>query len=222
MSTLLCFALKEEAAPFRKIAAGKAGVSILLTGIGCRNAEKSLRKFLNSRRSRGDETQIKKESETPHAVSYEPDMVLTCGFAGGLNPDLKLGDVVFEISRRRGDESQIKEKSETPHVVSYEKLIAAGAKAGKIFLRRPHRHDRRRKEKIARGNRRGRGGNGIGGDSRRLPRARNSLRHCPRDFRHGQRRFAAGFQRARQSRTRIWITANCFWPLPNRREKSAR
>ena len=96
-STLICFALKEEAAPFRKIAAGKTGITILLTGIGRQNAEKSLREFLNSRRSRGDETQIKKESETPHVVSYEPDLVLTCGFAGGLNPHLKIGDVVFEI-----------------------------------------------------------------------------------------------------------------------------
>jgi hypothetical protein len=39
MPTLICFALKEEAAPFRKIAADKAatvpaGISILLTGIG--------------------------------------------------------------------------------------------------------------------------------------------------------------------------------------------
>jgi hypothetical protein len=33
MSILICFALKEEAAPFRKIAAGKAGITILLTGI---------------------------------------------------------------------------------------------------------------------------------------------------------------------------------------------
>jgi hypothetical protein len=38
MSTLICFALKEEAAPFRKIAAVKAAtaqadISILLTGI---------------------------------------------------------------------------------------------------------------------------------------------------------------------------------------------
>jgi hypothetical protein len=42
MSTLICFALKEEAAPFRKIAAGnaataQAGISILLTGIGRQN-----------------------------------------------------------------------------------------------------------------------------------------------------------------------------------------
>jgi len=47
MSTLICFALKEEAAPFRKKAAGKSGVAILLTGIGRRNAEKSLRDFLD-------------------------------------------------------------------------------------------------------------------------------------------------------------------------------
>ena len=30
MSILICFALKEEAAPFRKIAAGKTGITILL------------------------------------------------------------------------------------------------------------------------------------------------------------------------------------------------
>src|SRR5665213_813155 len=100
MSTLVCFALKEEAAPFRKIAAGNAATAqaeILLTGIGRQNAEKFLREFLNSCRRRGNETQIKKESETPHVVSYEPTLVLTCGFAGGLNPELKLGDVIFEI-----------------------------------------------------------------------------------------------------------------------------
>jgi hypothetical protein len=42
MHTLICFALKEEAAPFRKIAAGKAApaqadISIIRTGIGRQN-----------------------------------------------------------------------------------------------------------------------------------------------------------------------------------------
>jgi adenosylhomocysteine nucleosidase len=96
MSTLICFALKEEAAPFRKIAAGKSGISILLTGIGCANAEKSLREFLSKN---------------------SPELVFTCGFAGGLNPDLKLGEVVFETS----DENL------------RAKLLAANAKPVKFF-----------------------------------------------------------------------------------------
>ncbi|HZL78315.1 MAG TPA: hypothetical protein VFC17_05635 [Candidatus Limnocylindrales bacterium] len=123
MRSLICFALKEEAAPFRKIAAGKAGISILLTGIGRQNAEKSVREFL---------------------LINSPELVLACGFAGGLNPDLKLGDVVFEIfpSSSRGDEVQteignrqsaIGNQSEPPHVGCYDKLIAAGAKPVKIF-----------------------------------------------------------------------------------------
>ncbi|HLX94174.1 MAG TPA: hypothetical protein VKU37_00360 [Verrucomicrobiae bacterium] len=74
---LICFALKEEAAPFRKIAVGKAGLSVLITGIGRRNAEKSVRDFL---------------------AASSPELVLTCGFAGGLNSDLKLGEVVFEMA----------------------------------------------------------------------------------------------------------------------------
>jgi adenosylhomocysteine nucleosidase len=99
MPTLICFALKEEAAPFLKIAAGKTGITILLTGIGRQNAEKSLREFLAG------------------GASVPPDLVLTCGFAGGLNPDLKLGDIIFETS------------DETLRV----KLLDAGAKQLKIF-----------------------------------------------------------------------------------------
>ena len=42
MHLLICFALKEEAAPFRKMAAGTVAAaqsaSILITGIGRRNA----------------------------------------------------------------------------------------------------------------------------------------------------------------------------------------
>jgi adenosylhomocysteine nucleosidase len=98
MSKLICFALKEEAAPFQKMAAGKSDVSILIVGIGHENAEKSVRKFL---------------------AENSPELVLTCGFAGGLNPDLKLGDVLFEIGNR---------KSEIGN-----QLVAAGAKPAKFF-----------------------------------------------------------------------------------------
>lgn len=76
MQILVCFALKEEAAPFRKIAATKSGVTLLIVGIGRQNAEHSVRKFL---------------------TTNSPELVLTCGFAGGLNSDLKLGAVVFEV-----------------------------------------------------------------------------------------------------------------------------
>ena len=97
-SILVCFALKEEATPFQKIAAGKSGISILVTGIGRKNAEKSVREFLSA---------------------SSPKLVLTCGFAGGLNPDLKLGEVFFEIGNR---------KSEIGN-----KLLAAGAKPARFF-----------------------------------------------------------------------------------------
>ncbi len=74
VKTLVCFALEVEAVPFRKRALKTPGVAILVTGIGPRNAENSLRRFLENTR---------------------PEQVLTCGFAGGLNPELKSGEVVF-------------------------------------------------------------------------------------------------------------------------------
>jgi nucleoside phosphorylase len=95
MSILVCFALKEEAAPFHKVAATHPGIFTLIVGIGRENAEKSVRNFLNT---------------------TAPKLVFTCGFAGGLNPDLKLGEVAFETAD--GDLSA--------------KLLAAGAKPAKI------------------------------------------------------------------------------------------
>src|ERR1017187_3088622 len=119
MITLACFALKEEAAPFRKIAAGKSGISILITGIGRKNAEKSVREFL---------------------ANNSPKLVLTCGFAGGMNPELKLGEVVFETSfpsssRPESAQTEIGNQLEPTHVGCYEQLDAPGAKPAKIFCR---------------------------------------------------------------------------------------
>jgi len=109
MSTLVCFALKEEAAPFHKIAAGRPGVFTLIVGVGRLNAEKSVRGFL---------------------AACSPERVLTCGFAGGLNPDLKLGDVVFEITNRQ---PAIGNELEPRDLDGYEMLVAAGAKPVKFF-----------------------------------------------------------------------------------------
>ncbi|MGA3163657.1 MAG: hypothetical protein ABSD77_05595 [Verrucomicrobiota bacterium] len=116
---LICFALKEEAAPFQRMAAGKAATtqaaSVLITGIGRKNTEKSVREFL---------------------ATNSPKLVLTCGFAGGLNPDLKLGEVVFELTDRRGElhEPQTENKIRDSQSSSLrEKLLAAGAKLAKFF-----------------------------------------------------------------------------------------
>ncbi len=76
-ATLVCFALEDEARAFRSLTAGRPHVSVLLTGIGKRNAERVVKEYL---------------------AQHSPLAVLTCGFAGGLNPELKMGDVVFETT----------------------------------------------------------------------------------------------------------------------------
>ena len=95
MSTLICFALREEAAAISWKTGFWRGHKVLLTGIGKKNAERTVRESLAG--------QISKR-------------VLTCGFAGGLDPALKIGDVVFA----------------TDDAILNEKLSAAGAKPAKI------------------------------------------------------------------------------------------
>jgi adenosylhomocysteine nucleosidase len=74
VGTLVCFALEQEATPFRRLAVKIPDLKILVTGIGARNAESSLRRFLE------------------HHLTKR---VFTCGFCGGLNPELEGGEVVF-------------------------------------------------------------------------------------------------------------------------------
>jgi hypothetical protein len=121
MSTLLCFALKEEAAPFHKIAAGRPGVFTLIVGIGRANAEKSVRGFLAGGASvlaSRSANHLPDQARLAGTLA-PPSLVLTCGFAGGLNPELKLGDVVFDV--------------QSPKSKVQSELLAAGAKPAKFF-----------------------------------------------------------------------------------------
>lgn len=70
---LVCFAVPQEAKPFLKRMRGREDVRCLITGMGAKNAEVAIRGALQE---------------------FSPVRVLTCGFAGGLHPDLKIGDVV--------------------------------------------------------------------------------------------------------------------------------
>jgi nucleoside phosphorylase len=73
---LVAFALPDEARPFQ--AQGpRRHVDVVVSGIGRANAERALRAALARRR---------------------PDLVLTCGFAGGLDPALRLNTVLFEAN----------------------------------------------------------------------------------------------------------------------------
>jgi adenosylhomocysteine nucleosidase len=96
----VCFAMAEEAGPFKKLC-GET-VPVFFTGIGRENAERTTREFL---------------------ATHTPELLLTCGFAGGLIPELKIGDVVFQIPAE-GDDYYTAVRA---------KLIAGGAKAAKIF-----------------------------------------------------------------------------------------
>jgi adenosylhomocysteine nucleosidase len=74
VGTLVCFALEQEAAPFRRLAVKIPDIRILITGIGARNAETSVRQFIGKHLTK---------------------RVFTCGFAGGLDPELENGEVVY-------------------------------------------------------------------------------------------------------------------------------
>ncbi len=83
---LVCFAVPEEAAPFRQaIAASRADAfpQILVTGMGAANARRGL-------------------LDTLQARVLAPKLVLTCGFAGGLNPALPRGTVVHDADPEAG------------------------------------------------------------------------------------------------------------------------
>ena len=71
---LVCFAMKDEAGAFQKRTAHNCPVSILVTGIGKDNTRRTLLERLGR---------------------VSPAFVLSCGFAGGLDPNLVSGEVLF-------------------------------------------------------------------------------------------------------------------------------
>jgi len=91
----VCFAIKEEAAAFRIRAEGKAEISILVTGMGRENSRRALYERLKQ---------------------FTPEIVFTCGFAGGLDPALATGEVIFST-----DDPGLRQK-----------LLGAGAKPGTV------------------------------------------------------------------------------------------
>lgn len=94
---LFCFALREEAGPFQQLAGARSNIRVVLVGMGKRNAERAIRAALEEDR---------------------PDLVLTCGLAGGLRPDLATGTVVFAADPEAGLEPA---------------LLAAGAKPARFY-----------------------------------------------------------------------------------------
>lgn len=78
---LICFAVPEEARPFQKRLGTRADVRIGLSGIGPHNAR---RYFENA------------------VLPLHPRLVLTAGFAGGLAPSLRVGEVLFDADEASG------------------------------------------------------------------------------------------------------------------------
>jgi nucleoside phosphorylase len=92
-ATLVCFAVKEEAAHFRRLAGAHPGIGILLTGMGRLNAEKAI------------------------AAAFAdglPERVITAGFAGGLIPELLAGTVMFSADQETGLESALRAAGARP------------------------------------------------------------------------------------------------------------
>lgn len=92
-ATLICFAVKEEGAPFLKLVKNNPSISVLITGMGRKNAERAILQSL------------------PKTL---PGLVLTCGFAGALDPRLKIGDVLFEADEESRIAPSLQEAGASP------------------------------------------------------------------------------------------------------------
>jgi adenosylhomocysteine nucleosidase len=83
---LVCFAVHEESRAFLRACGEQPNIKVLITGMGKRNAERTLREILQREK---------------------PELVLTCGFAGGLRPGLETGVVLYSGDGDRAIEQRL-------------------------------------------------------------------------------------------------------------------
>lgn len=76
MSGLICFAVREEAKPFLQKLCPTDADQVIVTGMGAKNAASALIRELDNR-------------------SQKPNFIISCGFAGGLSPELATGSVIY-------------------------------------------------------------------------------------------------------------------------------
>jgi adenosylhomocysteine nucleosidase len=86
---LITFAVKEE----MKFFPGGPGIRRFITGMGRDNAERNL---------------------LPALEEIKPRLVLTCGYAGGLNPKLKSAEVIFHAEPGTDLHSKLEQAGGTP------------------------------------------------------------------------------------------------------------
>jgi adenosylhomocysteine nucleosidase len=112
-STLVCFAVKEEARYFARRVDSHPEIRILLTGMGRLNVERTVR---------------------PALVAHAPQRVITAGFAGGLRPELKTGTVVFFADPETGLESHLRASGATQvHFYNAETVISTAVEKQALF-----------------------------------------------------------------------------------------
>jgi adenosylhomocysteine nucleosidase len=76
--TLVCFAVSQEAKPFREWASGRKDIQVIVTGMGASNAERAISEAFER---------------------FAPHRVFSCGFAGALDSSLHVGDLVFDSTK---------------------------------------------------------------------------------------------------------------------------
>lgn len=103
---LVCFAVKEEAKFFFPRRSRAGAIQAWVTGMGRKNAAESLREAV---------------------AAVQPERVLTCGFAGGLNPALPLGTVVFDHDFDSGVSDALTELGAVPTKFHCSKRVAITA-----------------------------------------------------------------------------------------------
>jgi len=116
---LVCFAVKEEARPFQRICRENSGdqdasAAVLVTGMGSVNARKTLQQAL---------------------TTMTPKLVVSSGFAGGLDPQLKTGDLIFQAPAPADIEARLQSIGAKPVVFHHSAQVASTA-AAKSRLRR--------------------------------------------------------------------------------------